>query len=279
MRLIDSGETIRKGLLIMAVYTTLARAKGEFKEMILDNLFVITRSAAQLFDNVYRENTNALADDLGHSFELLIKRIDKEEAMSIPEPLWQAYMLLWQAANTLIAGYQSIRVGFPVEALVIARHAMEMQALALAFFLDSKNFTDFKKGDLKATDCISRVKGVFPDFGKQYGILSEIAHPSSRFVPTHLHKDGDKVILLIGAGLPDGKPKLVREAVTRMLIQLFESQSAILHASIEFIALDEVAEPNYWKKTPGGALWSPSGAVQERWTRRSEDLAKLLSES
>ena len=75
----------------MAVYTTLTRTKGEFKDMILDNLFVITRNAAQLFDNVYRENTNALADDLGHSFELLIKRIDKEEAMSIPEPRWQAW--------------------------------------------------------------------------------------------------------------------------------------------------------------------------------------------
>ncbi len=75
----------------MAVYTTLARTKGEFKDMILDNLFVITRNAAQLFDNVYRENTNALADDLGHSFELLIKRNDEEEAMSIPEPLWQAW--------------------------------------------------------------------------------------------------------------------------------------------------------------------------------------------
>lgn len=64
--------------------------------------------------------------------------------------------------------------------------------------------------------------------------------------------------------LPDGKPKLVREAVTRMLIRLRESRSAILHALIELISLDEVVKPNYWKKTPGGVLWSPSVAVQER---------------
>jgi hypothetical protein len=105
----------------MAVFISMARTKGEFKDLVLDNLFVITKNAAQLFDNVYRENTNALADDLGHTFDLLITRIDHKDAMSIPEPLWHAYMLLWQAANTLIAGYQSIRVGFPVEAVVIAR--------------------------------------------------------------------------------------------------------------------------------------------------------------
>lgn len=70
----------------------------------------------------------------------------------------------------------------------------------------------------------------------------------------------------------------MREAVTRMLIRLLESRSAILHALIELISLDEVVTPNYWKKTPGGVLWSPSVAVQERWARRSEDLAILLSE-
>src|SRR6266702_8964034 len=99
----------------MAVFISMARTKGEFKDLV--------------FDNVYREHTNALGDDLGHTFELLIKRIDHKDAMSIPEPLWHAYMLLWQAANTLVAGYQSIRVGFPVEAIVIARHAMELQAV------------------------------------------------------------------------------------------------------------------------------------------------------
>jgi len=263
----------------MAVFVCMARTKGEFKDLVLENLFVITKNAAQLFDNVYRENTNALADDLGHTFELLIRKIDHKDAMSVPEPLWTAYMLLWQAANTLVAGYQSIRVGFPVEATVIARHAMELQALALALVLEPKNFTEYKKGDLKATDCISRVKGLFPDFGKQYGILSEIAHPSAKFFPTHLHKDGDNVILLIGVGLPGGKPRLVREAVTRMLIQVIETQSALLHASIEFICLDEVAEPNYWKKAPEGVSWAPSPAVRERWRQRSEDLQNLLEET
>jgi hypothetical protein len=263
----------------MAVFTSMARTKGEFKDLILDNLFVITKNAAQLFDNVYRENTNALADDLGHTFELLIRKIDHKEAMSIPEPLWFAYMLLWQAANTLVAGYQSIRVGFPVEAIVIARHAMEMQALALAFFLEPENFTEYQKGNLKATDCISRVKGLYPEFGRQYGILSEIAHPSAKFFPTHLQKDGDNAILLIGAGLPDGKPRLIRAAVTRMLIQVIELQSALLHASVELISLDEVAEPNYWRKAPGGILWDPSIVVRERWARRSEELQKLLEES
>jgi hypothetical protein len=257
----------------------MARTKGEFKDMVLDNLFVITKNAAQLFDNVYRENTNALADDLGHIFELLIRKIDHKDAMSIPEPLWHAYMLLWQAANTLVAGYQSIRVGFPVEAVFIARHAMELQAVAVAFFLDPKNFTEYQKGDLKATDCVSRVKGVLPEFGRQYGVLSEISHPSAKFFGTHLHKDGDNVILLVGAGLPGGKPRLIREAVTRMLIQVIENQSAILHASVELIFLDEVAEPNYWKKGPEGISWAPSLAVRERWTQRSEDLERLLKET
>lgn len=36
-----------------------------------------------------------------------------------------------------------------------------------------------------------------------------------------------------------------------MLIRLLESRSAMLHALIELISLDEVVKPNYWKKT----LW------------------------
>jgi hypothetical protein len=35
----------------MTVVTTIARTKGEFKDLILDKVFVITRNAAQLFDN------------------------------------------------------------------------------------------------------------------------------------------------------------------------------------------------------------------------------------
>ncbi len=263
----------------MAVFTTVVRAKGEFKDLVLDNLWVVTKNAAQLFDNIYRENTQAFADDLGSCFELLIHRIDREDALSIPEPLWHAYMLLWQAANTLIAAYQSIRVGFPVEAIVIVRHAQELQALALTLFLEPGLFDDFKKEKLEAMDCISRVKKVFPDFGMQYGLLSSLAHPTAKFLGTHLHQEGDKVILLVGAGLPDGKPRLVRDAVTRMLIQVVENQSALLHASIELISLKEVAEPQYWRKTGEDIAWNPSATVQERWSRRREDLEKLRKEA
>lgn len=99
------------------------------------------------------------------------------------------------------------------------------------------------------------------------------------FFAIHLHEDGSNVNLLIGAGLPDGKPRLIREAVTRMLIQVIESQSALLHASVERIFLKEVAEPNYWRESPQGISWAPSPAVHERWTRRSEDLQKLLKET
>ncbi len=263
----------------MAVFTTVARTKGEYKDLVLDNLFVITKNAAQLFDNLYRETTNAFADDLGSCFELLIHRIDREDAMSIPEPLWYAYMLLWQASNTLIGAYQSIRVGFPVEAIVIVRHAQELQALALTLFLEPGTFEDFKKEKLDAMDCISRVKRIFPDFGKQYGLLSSLAHPTAKFLGTHLHQEGDKAILLVGAGLPGGKPRLIRDAVTRMLIQVVENQAALLHASIELISLKEVAEPQYWHKTGEGVAWNPSAAVQERWSRRMEDLEKLLKET
>lgn len=264
----------------MAVFTTEARTKGEFKDLVLDNLWVVTKNAAQLFDNTYRENTQAFGDDLGSCFELLIQRIDREDALKIPEPLWYAYMLLWQAANTLVAAYESIRVGFPVEAIVIVRHAQELQALALTLFLEPTSFADFKKGDFEATDCISRVKKIFPDFGKQYGLLSGLAHPTAKFVGTHLHQESDdKVVLLVGAGLPGGKPRLVRDAVTRMLIQVVEGQSALLHASIELVSLNDVAEPQYWEKTAEGIAWNPSPAVPERWKRRTEDVEKLRKEA
>jgi hypothetical protein len=35
----------------MAVFTSVARTKREFKDLVLDNLWVVTRNAAQLFDN------------------------------------------------------------------------------------------------------------------------------------------------------------------------------------------------------------------------------------
>lgn len=264
----------------MTVVTTIARTKGEFKDLILDNVFVITRNAAQLFDNLYRDQTHSFADDLGHCFELLIHKIDRKDALSIPEPLWCAYMLLWQAANTLVAAYQSIRVGFPVEAIVITRHALELQALALQLFLEPGKLKRFKNGSLGPTRCITAVKKIFPNFGKQYGLLSDIAHPKYKTLGTHLHQEADgRVVLLIGAGLPGGKPRLVRSATTRLLVGLVENQSSLLHASIELLSLEEVLEAHYWKKTEKGIVWNPSDDVQSRWAARMEVLQRLLGEA
>jgi len=261
----------------MAVFVKAARTKGEFKDLLLDNLFCITKNAAALFDNVYREITFSVTDDIARCFELLIAQIDDPEALSIPDALWHAYLTLWQAANSLLAAYQSIRVGFPVEAVVIVRHVFELEALALCLFLEPKSFDRFKKRRLKATGCITTAKRLFPDFGRQYGILSDIAHPTMGLLGTYLHEDeSGQVIHLVGAGLPDGEPRLIRGALTRLLLNLVELQASYLDACTEAICLKGVTAPQYWQKTEKGVMWNPSPAVRRRWTERGERLLEAL---
>jgi hypothetical protein len=267
----------------VGVYTTTTRDWGGFKELILDNLFVTTKNAAQLFDNTYRESTNLLADDLAFAFALLTSVIDGEDTATFPNPNQAACALLWQAANGLIAAYQTLRVGSPVEAAVVIRHVQELQALANVLSLEPSTFEQFMSGKLKPTMCIAPAKTLFPGFGLQYGMLSQLAHPSMKTIGTFLHQGSSgNIVLLVRVGLPDGKPRLVRNMLTAILVLLAENQSAMLHASSEFAAFANVPEPRYFARTPGGMRWAPSSEVKERWASRTTrllELGKLRKES
>jgi hypothetical protein len=138
----------------------------------------------------------------------LTHKLDSNEVHSLSDAMWHAYATLWQASNTLLAAYQVARIGNPIEASVVARHGLELQALATKLFLEPATLSDFLTGGLDARACISSAKKLFPDFGKHYGSLSELAHPSLEHVGTYAHKESDgSISLLIGAGHPTETPK------------------------------------------------------------------------
>lgn len=254
-------------------------SRGEFKDLILDNFFVVSKAAAQLFDNLYRANTNHFSWYLGCCFEHLLKKLDREDALSVPGHLWDCYMLLWQSANTLIAAHQNMRVGCPIEAMVVARHAFELHAVALTLFHKPETFKDFENDQLKSTACVKFAKTIFPDFGIHYGVLSDLAHPRSKHVGTYLHPEPNgKFTLLIGTGIPDSEPRLVRGALIKGLVLFIELQASILHASCELVSLDEVTELEYWKRTSTGAQWSPSKEISQRFKERGDKLLQVMSE-
>jgi hypothetical protein len=65
----------------------ITRSRAGFTNAILDNLWVDSKNSAQLFDNIFREQTRRFADDLGGCFEVLIEKLDGQDVARVDEPL------------------------------------------------------------------------------------------------------------------------------------------------------------------------------------------------
>lgn len=251
---------------------------GDFKDLVLENLFSITKNAAQLFDNLYRPHTGMFSEDLGHCFSLLNKAFNTKQVLDDPAR-WNASYVLWQAANSLIGAYQALRVGFASESALIIRYTLELQAIAIAMFTSDDYLKKFVKGELSGNKSITPAKKIFPEIGSQYGLLSTLVHPTIFNVGNYLHRDDDgNVTLLIGAGFPDSSPRLVRNAVTRLVLAFIEYQSSMLHATIELVLFDVSEEHHYWQKMKNGFHWKPSPKSAQKWAERNAALEKVMTE-
>jgi len=185
----------------------------DFKSLILENLWSISKNAAHLFDNIYRSNTQSFSEDLGHCFHLLQTGLNTQEVLD-DQGRWEAAAVLWQGANSLIAAYQSLREGFASESALIIRYTLELQALAITISDSPTSLDEYLQGKLKGNLCITPAKKVFPAIGKHYGTLSSLIHPTKDNVLNYLHRNEEgKVILLIGAGLPDQSRRAERGCV------------------------------------------------------------------
>ncbi len=252
---------------------------GEFKDLVLENLYSISKNAAQLFDNTYRTHTIMFAEDLGHCFSLLQKGLNTQEVLD-NVCQWEAAAVLWEGANSLIGAYQSLREGFGAESALIVRYTTEIQALGIAIWSSEDHFKKFTDGKLSGNQCIGMAKKIFPEIGSHYGVLCKLIHPSNMSTLNYLHKDPDgNIELLIGAGLPDKSPRLVRGAMVRLTLALLEFQAATLHAVIELILFDHCPKHHYWKKSgPKTYEKSFSKETQTKWTERVATIEKVLAE-
>jgi len=147
----------------------------------------------------------------------------------------------------------------------------------LTTFHDEKAFIAFEKGQFSATACITPAKKLFPDFGKNHGMLSEVIHPTASSIGTSIHCESDgRIILLIGAGIPSTEYLMARTAFVKGLVVSIGLYVAQLSAVAELLALDSIEKPQYWLKENGGFRWKPSARVQVRAARRMLDIEGLM---
>jgi hypothetical protein len=254
------------------------RTKNGFKDAILQNLWVDTKKCASLFDNSFRQYTQDLADDLASCFEILIDGLDTERGVAQPDWIWNCHSMLWQAANSLLAAYQTLRAGFGTEAFPIIRYSFELQAIVLTIYQGRQQaYDDFANGKLLATDCITPAKKIFPEFGRNYGLLSRMSHPTNDNFAEFLHGNSDGTFaLLVGAGIPSAEFTMARSALVKGLVVSIGLYTAQLHAIVELLVLDDIRDRQYWTKGTEGITWKPSEKVQARALRRMTEIRALM---
>ena len=128
-------------------------------------------------DEFVRFVAAAYGNLLGARDRLGDSAIVADRGPSRPDKYDTAWYLLWGAANSLTAAWVLLERGYPTEPLAVARHAMEKAACAIVLFDNPSLLPRFKAGKLGntfSTQCIGPVGKIISDFGRTYGMLSEL---------------------------------------------------------------------------------------------------------
>jgi hypothetical protein len=255
-------------------------SSANFKDKILTNLWFTCKQSASDFDNEHREDTNDIAEELGAAYSRLSIAFKAYENSEEYKHFWYAAWPTWQSINALLGAYQSVRMGFPHEALVVLRYVLENHALAAALILHPEILEKYLMGEISGNQRIADLKALYSEMGRQYGTLTDaIAHPKGTTTANFLHEvEPEKFSRLIGGGLPQGSSGFVRGDTAMMAVGLCGLNSSYLDATSELIGLKFVKQPMYWKREDSGVVWHPTGKVGVRFARRREAYLRFYME-
>jgi len=139
---------------------------------------------SEIFDKYFRKDFFEFRNKLANCLETITIIGQTSETEKIPPGYWEHYNLFSEAINMLIICYRNIRMGYWLAGLVLLRQVIEIIAVCIAIWLDTKkNLKDFHEGKLKATNCVKTLKKVLPQLVRIWGFLSNYhVHPSKEIL-------------------------------------------------------------------------------------------------
>lgn len=243
----------------------------EVENAILDNIKNVSINASKKVDA-----------EFGREFKLIIKKmaeiyrildiVTNYQDREIEDIKLDSKMLLWQGANSLIGALQLIRLGYFVEPNFLTRHAVENLSITLVLFKDYRRYKDFKSDKLSGEKCIGEAKKVITQIGQIYGQLSDITHPSKKWLGTYVvEKRGT---MLIGGGVVD-------EHLHRVKLNLstLGFLCSVYHSGVELVFYDSLKIHKFWRKTDHNSFtWSPSEEEKKYGNETKKIMREVIKE-
>ncbi len=155
------------------IYYITGRKKRK-KEFMRSITFFITTSeddrSTTIFDKIFKDDFTELRRRLAVCLETITIIGQAEKREEIPSGYWELYNLFSEAINMVMICYKNIRMGHWLAGLVLLRQVIEIVAVCLSIWFDTKrNLKLFHEGHLKATKCISTSKKILPALARIWG--------------------------------------------------------------------------------------------------------------
>lgn len=220
-------------------------------QVILDNVVQIEKIISNTSTNVANESSdevlnkfgeriNSSINKLANIYFILNSLINTATTKELSEIEFDSQMLLWQGTNSFIATLQLIKQGYFLEPQIILRSVIENLALTLDLKSNPLKYSLFERGKLSGEKSITEAKKIIPQIGMIYGLLSEVAHPSKRFMGHYVYLE--RKTMLIGGGV-------VEEYLHRVKLNLsvLDYLLMVYWSAVELIFLRYIKNPNFWE--------------------------------
>lgn len=212
----------------------------QIEKTILNTSTAVADKSSKEVIHRYDKQIKSSIRKLANIYFLLNGLINTKKSKDLSDIEFDSQMLLWQGANSFIGALQLIKQGYFLEPQVIFRNIVENLALTLDLKNNPSKYSLFEQGKLSGEKSITAAKIVMPQIGMIYGLLSEIAHPSKKFMGHYVYLE--RKTMLIGGGV-------VEEYLHRVKLNLsvLDFLLIVYWSAIEFIYLKYVEDTNFWK--------------------------------
>lgn len=229
----------------------------QIEKIILNTSTTVSDESSREVITRFDKHIKSSIRKLANIYFLLNDLINTEKSDKLSEIEFDSQMLLWQGANSFIGALQLIKQGYFLEPQIICRNIIESLALTLNLKNNPSKYSLFGQGKLSGKESITEAKKIVPQIGMIYGLLSEVAHPSKKFLGHYVYLE--RKTMLIGGGV-------VEEYVHRVKFNLsiLDYLLLVYWSSIELIFFRYIRDLKFWEfVSPNELKFSPDPEILE----------------
>jgi len=239
------------------------------KETILKQFKSTSVDISKRYDKLYSNQIQEIAEELSVSFNNLFSVINRKNQKEISDHNFQAALLFWSGANSIMSSIDIFRRGYPREPLIILRHALEIISTGYCAHQDPQISEKLLRSEkINSSKNISKAKKIQPIIGLMYGLLSNnISHIST----LHIIPSGSKTSLPIG-GIYDKEDQKNKPLVLSMILTVSE----ILNSFIEIVFFEKIKNVRFWEYAGNNRLrYKPLNKIKNRQKRIMDVLEEM----